>query len=369
MEGKWESFSQEDPFNPGNVVTGSICKSESKLYGALVIQEVNGKSVEPKLIYCTPKIHYPFDRDRNYRFPECVKVEAYEKWDGTNILKFNYQDSEGKKFISFKTRLMPFIQKHRPFYDMWNHILGSYPSWYGMMKEIDHALSFELVGSGNPHLIKYNFLLDAHLLFGVSPDGEIIPPNKVKYYEVFNKSPLLVTFDDKSKLVEYYAEQRESMEKRINKIEGTEMYDGSEGQVWYMIKPNGYAQMFKLKSETVESIHMAASNKPTRNSIIATAYNVLEEYPEVTWDNLFVLLKEEWDEIIINKYKALIDSCINFVNNVTRIRNEAKPILEKLFIDNGWTMEENKNNIMRHMAGIFGNKNTTLVYNVITNKI
>jgi hypothetical protein len=65
----YRDFIETDPYNPQNVVEGSLCIKQNDFYGALFIKKVNGKACE-QLIYGTPKIRYPFvaraDGTRNY---------------------------------------------------------------------------------------------------------------------------------------------------------------------------------------------------------------------------------------------------------------------------------------------------------------
>ena len=80
-------FEVEDTFNPGNRIAGVICRQSDHRYGALVITSVNGCDVTPQVIYCTPKLHYPFgssdEGDRTYHWPKDIKrVEVYPKLDG-----------------------------------------------------------------------------------------------------------------------------------------------------------------------------------------------------------------------------------------------------------------------------------------------
>ena len=103
----YREFDVEDSFN-GNRLQGYISLQSTDLYGALLIETVNGESV-PQLIRCTPKMHYPFDKNGRWNFPKAVRIERYEKLDGTNIFAYRYGDAEGNVYIGYKTRLLPVL--------------------------------------------------------------------------------------------------------------------------------------------------------------------------------------------------------------------------------------------------------------------
>lgn len=365
LSSAWQHFCEVDPYN-NHMVEGFICRSPSKLYGALLIMRVAGRDVwPPQLIYCTPKFNYPFDRDRNYRWPAADRVEIYEKLDGTNILMFRYLDTDGKPYVSYKTRLMPFVQTHRPFYGLWNEILGRY-SDIPRLSDLNPgvALAFELYGHRNQHLMKYDVPLDARVLYGVDWQGNIVSVSKLNIHMIIDPATLVSIARTHQDLVGLYNQVRAEIESRLKKIEEN-AYRGTEGTMWYFVGPDGFATAFKCKPETIEAIHFAASRRPSRSGIIATCYNVLEDYPEITIENLMPLLLEEYLEDKLKDLGNLILQCINYVNNLTRIRASASDILAELTTKHGWTLETHKNEIMRRMAEEYGNKNTKLVYNVL----
>jgi len=123
----WKPLAMQDPFN-NNFVEGFISHHSGDDYGALLIQRVNNDKV-PQLVYCTPKIAYPFDQSGNWHWPKAKVIERYEKIDGTNIFQFRYKDIRGHEYISYKTRIMPFVQNSRfgPFLDMWRELLKGNP--------------------------------------------------------------------------------------------------------------------------------------------------------------------------------------------------------------------------------------------------
>lgn len=365
LDHKWEWFCCQDPFNPENEVSGFLRKSEApkSLYGALYITAVNGKEVS-QTIYATPKMEYPFDRDRNYRFPLAKRVEIYTKIDGTNILAFNYRDAEGKTYLSYKTRLMPFVMTHRPFFSMWKQMLERYPSIPELPSINGVSISFELYGKHNFHLITYDENLDTRVLFGVNEHGSILSPTELNLKGVPGVQ-LEEIIHGSEELVETYNKHRLKMEAEL-KAQGPSCFIGQEGQIWYLIDLNGNCHQFKAKPESIESIHFAAGAHMTRNSVIATCWNVLEDTPELNFDTLKPLLLEEWTEDKIFKNIETIKSCIEYVNHTNMIKTEALNLLKALETTNGWNLKNNKAEIMREMAKQFGNKNTRFIYGLIS---
>lgn len=367
LDHKWEWFSVIDPFNPQNEVAGFLCKSESpkQTYGALYITFVNKKEVN-QLIYATPKMGYPFDREHNYHFPAAKRVEIYPKLDGTNILSFTYKDAEGKVFTSYKTRLMPFIMTHRPFYSMWLKMIERYPDIAHLAEDNGVSISYELYGKHNFHLIMYDEDLDTRVLFGVNDRGEVLTPLNLNLHRV----PSLVAEEilhEATELDTTYNKHRLKMEENLKEL-NPNCFSGQEGQVWYLIDSNNVCHQFKAKPETIEAIHFAAGATMTRNSVIATCWNVLEDYPEVNFDNLKPLLLEEWTEVRIMQNLETINYCIDYVNKTNVLKTEAINLLISLKETNNWNLTDNKAEIMRVMAQKFGNKNTRFIYGLI-NKV
>jgi len=354
-----------------NFVDGYIHRYGNEDYGALYITHVNGffKDPCPQMIYCTPKMHYPFDRNRNYRFPVVERVEVYTKIDGTNIFQFSYKNADGKWFVSYKTRIMPFIQKHRPFYEMWLEMLKKHPQ-IELLPIFNQGLglSYELYGSRNLHLVKYPVELDVALLFGVDSKGDVISPSDLILKGDVPVVDLVAKVNTKEDLEDEYSRHRREMETTIKPIEGSECFEGVEGQVWYIMDKDRKVHQFKAKPDTIEAIHMAASRKISKISVIATCWNVFEDTDVLNFDTLKPLLLEEWGEEKINSSRILIYKCIEYVNALYKIKNEAFVLLKE-YEKEGLTLEDNKADVMRRMAEVFGKKNSRLVYSVLTRRI
>ena len=54
----------------------------------LFIRSMEIKLASPQIIYGTPKLKYPFDRNGNWHFPSAAMILSYRKYDGTNIFMY-----------------------------------------------------------------------------------------------------------------------------------------------------------------------------------------------------------------------------------------------------------------------------------------
>ena len=50
MDQNCQAFITEDPFNPGNTLEGTICRTSNKMYGALTIDRVNRQGATLRFI-------------------------------------------------------------------------------------------------------------------------------------------------------------------------------------------------------------------------------------------------------------------------------------------------------------------------------
>jgi hypothetical protein len=314
-EDELSPFEAPDSFNGNNILSGFLCRRSDHRYGALVISRVNGWDCE-QVIFGTPKIHYPFDKDGNYNWPDVKELEFWEKLDGTNILAYHYMH-EDRDFVTYKTRLTPVVKDSDlvSFKSMWiEYMMGN--DWVSKVIEENPAynLSFELYGSRNPITIKYDAPLSVCLLFGVSRfDGSIKPPGQLILRNVPAKLPKLFDlqyfFDDKENLTHLYNRMRFDMSEQNKEsltIEGMVLYahvvspeEGEPGAHGVKCEPSW--RMFQCKSEEIEKIPWTASGSIPEISLKNTALNVFEDKESPTLDDFRALLLEEYPENIITK--------------------------------------------------------------------
>lgn len=362
----WSKFSVQDPFNPQNLVSGYICHISSDQYGALYIEQVNDDKAS-QLILCTPKLLYPFDKSGNWHFPKAKIIERYEKLDGTNVFAFSYKNAKGEIFVSYKTRLTPFIRdsKFGPFYSMWKEILDRH-SYIQQLPFLTGAnVSYELWGARNPHLVKYESPnLEASILF-YRQDGKIFPPSNMflpgnKMSVTFESSPITTRFlgiVDKD-YIQNYQESQKDMQAKLQETE--DGYLGQEGEVWYLLDETGKWNLFKCKPEAIEKIHWA-SGGIGKNIIIATCENAFENFDEPTVDDIRTLLAEEFPQPEIEKIHYSIEKHLKAAIEKHEFTLKVLAVYNSI----GASIIDEKTVVMRQMSKEFPRDKMSRVFSAI----
>jgi len=373
----YTEFCETDPYNIHNQVSGYICRKQSNLYGALLIEKINNKPVTQQLIMCTPKMHYPFDSredgTRKYFFPSAKSIDVYEKLDGTNILAYFYYDDNGNRFLSFKTRLRPFLGSGTfgDFFNMFNEVAkDKFNAIKRIMIHTKCNLSFELYGARNPHLIMYSNSLNFALLFGVTGNGNILSPNDLSvlvdgYSDVkFSDIPVVSKI---SSITRDYIYNYEILQKELEigliKQEG-EYYSGKEGTVWYFKTIDNITVQYKCKPETIEMIHFSAgAGGLCKNSVLATCWNALENVDTLTIDIVKKLLIEEFKPEIVESKHNLINECISYVQKEAEFRHSVISDYKNI----GINILLDKRTVMREMSKKYPSEKMGKVYSIINN--
>jgi len=355
----YSEFNAEDPFN-ANWVEGYICRQHSDKYGALLITKVNGDKV-PQLIYCTPKIDYPFDRNGNWHFPKARRIERYEKLDGTNIFNYTYCDAKGKEYLTYKTRLLPFVGDSRfgAFQQMLRELLKANPVIGKLALSSGLNLSWELWGARNPHLVLYDTPLALSLLFA-RKGNIILPPSELSI-----NSNLCVTLRglvDKDYIWNYEQSQKE-LESGLKEVDG-ESYKGQEGEVWYLLTEDGLWHQYKCKPETIEAIHWAAGGIG-RNIIRATCQNAFENWDRPTVENIVSLLLEEFNQQEVEKAYYSIQK---YLGEEIAQQEFREKVLEEYYAL-GISLLEDKVTVMRALSTKFPREKMGKVYSAIWAKV
>ena len=364
LAGNAEAFEQVDPYNPQNTVKGYINRSGNTKYGALWITHVNNKECQ-QMIWATPKMHYPYDEKHGFVRPDKdAQVEVYEKYDGTNILAFRYKDIEGNNFVSFKTRLRPFLgaSKFGDFKRLWDEILVKYPDIPKHVIDQDANLSFELYGKRNKILLDYEVPLDIVLLFGVFVDGIIIPPTEIDDNYVPHAN-LIETFPCEDKFEEQYKRVREFLNTKLIVVkvevdgeEKIESLSGMEGAIMYVVTDR--AIQFKAKPDVVQDIHWAASKGIPFHSIYSTIINSYEETDEPTYELIHSLLLEEFDESQIERRRITIYKMLDAI----RFEKKLKMELREVYLKMGFDIVADKRTCMRYFGELYDKKIAGKIY-------
>jgi hypothetical protein len=357
-----QPFESEDPFNPGMLVEGALCQKPNHLYGALAILRVNGHSC-PQKIYATPKLHYPFGKDGTFHFPPVRDIHCYEKLDGTNVLAYSYHDAEGAAYRSYKLRLSPFLRngKWGDFLEMWKTLLSQNPSAATLGLAENLHVSYEMYGSENEHLVKYDKGLDLAALFAIRRDtSELVAPFALPLGET--PSPrLLMRLDSTTDPTAAFAQLRAEMED-LNTPSENGKIKGTEGAVWYVRSPNGAVSMWKCKPESVEEIHWATGIN--KEAVMATCWNLLESSDCLTFESLQPLLLEEYQADDIEKFKPHIDDCLRRVEQEQNFRLSVKSAYEELRSE-GLDIQSSKGEVMRALSRKFPKDQMSRVYSAI----
>ena len=348
------SFEEKDVFNNNQLIKGYLCRQSDHRYGALIICSVDDEDTDPQVIYCTPKLHYPFEKNskldetRKYRFPKFIKVEVYPKHDGTNILQYSYRNNYGRRFITYKTRLTPVIKANNygDFVSLWKQILEENHN-LGIDDHLKHGAvtkSYELYGYRNHHLVRYNNPLSAQLLFLVNQhDASILPPKN------FGVEPL-TTITSKENLIEFYERLRDTATKNnklINEKSDDEYLEGTEGYVFYVLDTDSNWHMLKCKAEQAEQIHWATGSLP-KNIIMATVWNALESIEDIKYSHVAQLLEEEFSKQQVAKSAIRVNQCISIVKEKLKLRKKVLGLYNTSGLDFN---KDGKGTVMRYLSG------------------
>lgn len=367
-ESDLEPFSVQDPFNP-NFLEGYICKIGDHRYGSLILMRVNNVDVTPQIIYCTPKLHYPFSTndvgERNFHWKLDVAY-VYNKWDGTNICAYSYADEKGNRFLTYKTRLTPVLRESKfgSFKNLWQEMIEKYDLVNGISCVLsgEYTLSFELYGYRNPILIQYDVGLETVLLFGVKQSNQqICIPQEFENQTKVPVNSIVSSIASKSDAVDFYEKLRIET-KRTNTHNEDGSVVGTEGFVFYALDTEGY-KMWKCKPEDIEKVHWS-NGGIDRNSILTTIWNSLEneDIENVTYALISTLLQEEFTVQQIERSKERIEHAIVDVQATVAFRSKVAEIFQ---LGNFLVPQTDKGTVMRFMSPHFDKKKMREVYNAL----
>jgi len=347
-------FNEADPYNPQNTLRGYINRRQGALYGSLIITHVN-KEPCSQFIYSAPKQHYPFDKNKNWEFPEFDDIELYEKLDGTCIIRYNYKDSDNNIFTTYKTRLRPFLGKSQygNFFSLWNEMLDTYPQIKNLPDGFNYV--FELYGKRNKILIDYDIPLNTKLIFFID-NGYIFPPSELPpQIDIPKLNPILST-DNITK--ESYLQFQQDLQTILDIDEENHILKGMEGYVIYFLKEG--ATQIKCKPEAVLKYHWSGDAIPYE-SIYTTVINSFENFDSPTVDDINQLLAEEYLEDKISKSYNRIQKILD------RVTFEKK-LQTKLLIDykeQNLDINKDKRTCMRWFAEHYPKSQSRRIFRLI----
>ncbi len=358
LEAKWlQEFDVVDPFNDV-ALRGFLSMRPDHRYGALAVTHVNEEPA-PQLVFATPKLHYPFDRQGKFNFPPLRAIEIFEKYDGTNVLAYAYRDARGRRYPTYKLRLSPVLRNGRfgAFLDMWREMLLRYPVIPELVGINGCALGFELYGRRNTHLILYQEPLDCVLLFGVGKGGRPLSPSTLDSRGVPVATLYSALAAGKDPVAEYGA-IRQRLESGNRSVEDGKI-TGVEGAVWYVRTQAGDTVLFKCKPESVEEVHWVAGiNKA---AVTATCWNLFETQDVLTYETLYPLLAEEYADDEIERFRTCIDECIAAVREEMEFKSRVMAEYRQV----GIKLSEDKGEVMRRLSAKFRKQEMKKVFTLI----
>jgi hypothetical protein len=273
---------------------------------------------------------------------------VYEKLDGSNILRFAYTH-EGKTYITYKTRLSPFLRKnvYQDFKGLWDKMLEKYP----IIKTLPPTpfRAFELYGYMNPIVVKYTTPLNTAFLYFIDANGRIIPPTHyeqiplpVRHWYGDINEPLYKDFEIKAE--EQYVKDKS--------IEGFMMYQEFEEGVWTV-----------SKCKSISLLNDSHEHVISKDEIHTTALNALEiimDLNELLAATL-KLLVESYPIDYIDFHKEMITIEVNKLLEQIEEEHEVMRLYKKLELD----IKADKRKTMQEMMMYYPKSKSSFVYSTI----
>ncbi len=281
----WQPF---DATSPGGIpFAGYVCRHESDKLGMLAVTSIGGQN-RLEFIYAMPKIHYPYQQDRQGHAgaqlvipvpPNAVDARFTIKLDGTAIIWYPLTGAEGNVLeVIPRTRLQPVLTPSR--WGNWNRLLDeALPDRSGVERAVRDqrvVLAFELWGYRNPHLIKYDTPLELTLHTAIrhkKPISYRLLADFARRYGFDLVESIEVARPDPAGLAEAYRRWQETMEAR-NQSAGEGVYI-AEGAV-LVISTAETSTYLKCKPTSIEEIHWAVGQHISKAIVQQTLHKMLE---------------------------------------------------------------------------------------------
>ena len=345
-------FSVKDPYNPCNVVDGVIYHDIER-YGNLHITSVNGRQVD-EYIDTTPKFYYPGHHEsprhefKEADFPD-TKFSVFEKLDGTNIFMFRYKDADGKEFVSFKTRLVPFLRVDgfKDWISMFKQACDERPNVVYDANKNPGGQAFEMYGYLNEILIKYDVAISLRYLYTVTDEGKLLYLGREKpVYRGEGKKEASNTYDK-------FCAEAERLFKDGKRAEGF-MFYFDDGTV-YKCKP------VCVVEEQSDSPFIGSDD------IYVTAMNAAESIDTIDelLDMTKTLLAEVYDAKKMERSEPRILVVVETAKQYLIVQKSAMDVMKEL----GFTWsDENKAAIMRAVMSRFPKSMSSKIYGMLSGK-
>ena len=371
--GWWEHFEAvEDPFNPGNTLTGHVQRSGGNEYGSLVITHVNGREA-PQRCLTTPKAAYPYHRDRSWLLNQADHIRSFVKYDGTNICQYAYHDADGENYVTFKLRTRPILA--RQFTAMLRRCLERYPAVANLVLQPGEAMIYELYGYQNPMLIRYGEDIELRSLCHRHPQTGDLEPAEADH-EAFARldCPLAEpVFGGSWQDIEAeYRRRQMVISGRLTRI-ADELFDGSEGEMLYVSFPDGsrsepgaFTRMIKLKPPEIEEIHQASEYIP-KLELLATARNVFEVADDPILTDFIMLLSEDWSDDQIGRSMETVERALT--ESLERRRFEDRVLEVYASLNAPQAFHRDKAAVMRALSASFPKSEINKAHNALRDRL
>lgn len=368
----WQRFENlQDPYNTDNFLTGWVQMTGGDEYGSLVIEEVNELPASQR-IPATPKTSYPYRRDRSWLLNSAEWIRSSLKYDGTNICQYSYEDTEGRRFVTFKLRTRPFVPAR--FRVMLDHALRRYPATASLQPEPGESMIYELYGRQNPMLIIYPQGIELTALCRRNPEtGDMEPADRTN--PAFGRLDCPVAEATPAAgweniRQEYLRRQGEySRGLTATEVNGEKTFHGHEGEMLYVhfrdgsrTKPGSFTRLIKLKPVEIEEIHQALDHVP-KEEIEATVRNVWEVSDTPGLNHLVALLSEDWSE---DQIRRSMDTIQRALDEAVERREYEEEIL--MAFHSEFTADQFRNDraaVMRELSGKYPKSAMQRIYGIL----
>ena len=371
--GHWQHFTNvQDPYNPQNAVSGHIQRAGGDQYGSLLITHVNGHAA-PQEVLAMPKASYPYDKAGNWLLEGAAHLDAYVKYDGTNICQFCYQDAQGNPFTSFKVRPRPFVPPY--FRSMLDLLLERYPELATTRCDPEMAYFYELFGARNPMLIRYVENLELRVLSCRMPlSNNLISPEEKPCLFTRLGCPIAEPVNPPrlDNLREQYLARQRTLGDALTPA-GEAQFEGSEGDMLYVrfnhgarSKPGEFTRLIKLKAPQIEEIHQTPDRISTLE-IRATARNLWEATDNPEFSDLVELLAEDWSDDQIGRSMANIERVLAETLATRAFQDRVLEVYQTLDDPNAW--HNDRPGVMRALSAHFKKQDMTRAYNALLQRV
>ena len=305
-----DRFSKVDPFNQHNYVSGFICRDKGLMQGSLYITHVNGVTVTPQTIYGTPKLAYPYkDSGTEYKqFKEYKWAYIGEKWNGMNVLFYKYLDANGIQYTTAKSKGTAFLGDSEVgnFLSLTREAMLAEPDITDQISNLlqysdVQAVSCELCGTKEKHLVKYDFDIELKPLFVIKTTGDINPVVQSQTDLFFVTDRDIVKVCQAHQLRDLTAN---TVYREVRGLSHKYEYEhfAVEGKVLYLMDENYNVidrTLYKIKPRDIEEVHWQTFNTTMQGRVAEAVSKILADGLQVSEEALKSELDmgpKEWDK-------------------------------------------------------------------------